>query len=53
MKNIWCQSPITALKRAMVTQPPTKGSIHHSDRGSQYASNDYLIFSSDLEALIH
>lgn len=32
---------ITALKRAMVTQPPTKGLIHHSDRGSQYASNDY------------
>src|SRR5699024_948154 len=32
---------ITALKRAMITQPPTKGLIHHSDRGSQYASNDY------------
>ncbi|CQR46236.1 Integrase core domain protein [Paraliobacillus sp. PM-2] len=32
---------ITALKRAIVTQSPTKGLIHHSDRGSQYASNDY------------
>ncbi|MGM0939898.1 MAG: IS3 family transposase [Bacillota bacterium] len=32
---------ITALKRAMITQPPMSGLIHHSDRGSQYASNDY------------
>ncbi|WP_259458015.1 IS3 family transposase [Salipaludibacillus neizhouensis] len=32
---------VTALKRAMITQPPTSGLIHHSDRGSQYASNDY------------
>ncbi|GAA5416968.1 IS3 family transposase ISCce3 [Paraliobacillus ryukyuensis] len=32
---------ITAMKRAMVTQPPTKGLIHHSDRGSQYASKAY------------
>nr|WP_259457969.1 IS3 family transposase [Salipaludibacillus neizhouensis] len=29
---------VTALKRAMITQPPTSGLIHHSDRGSQYAS---------------
>jgi transposase InsO family protein len=32
---------VTALKRAMVTQRPKEGLIHHSDRGSQYASNDY------------
>lgn len=32
---------ITALKRAIQTQPPTAGLIHHSDRGSQYASTDY------------
>jgi putative transposase len=32
---------ITALKRAMVAQPPAPGLIHHSDRGSQYASKDY------------
>ena len=32
---------ITALKRAMAHQAPKKGLIHHSDRGSQYASPDY------------
>jgi putative transposase len=32
---------ITALDRAMKHQPPQKGLIHHSDRGSQYASLDY------------
>lgn len=32
---------ITALKRAMTAQAPTPGLIHHSDRGSQYASKDY------------
>lgn len=32
---------ITALKRAMTAQSPTPGLIHHSDRGSQYASKDY------------
>lgn len=32
---------ITALKRAIQKQPPTEGLIHHSDRGSQYASHDH------------
>ena len=32
---------ILALKRAIQTQPPSPGLIHHSDRGSQYASNEY------------
>lgn len=32
---------ITALERAMINQPPREGLIHHSDRGSQYASIDY------------
>ncbi|QQK81814.1 IS3 family transposase [Salicibibacter cibi] len=31
----------TALHRAMRLQPPQEGLIHHSDRGSQYASHDY------------
>jgi putative transposase len=33
---------IVALKRAMTAQPPKEGLIHHSDRGSQYASQDYI-----------
>lgn len=30
-----------ALFRAVVTQRPGKGLIHHSDRGSQYCAHDY------------
>ena len=32
---------ITALKRAIDRQPPQKGLIHHSDRGTQYCSKAY------------
>lgn len=32
---------LLALERAKNTQPPKDGLIHHSDRGSQYASIDY------------
>jgi putative transposase len=32
---------ITVLERALINQPPKEGLIHHSDRGSQYASIDY------------
>jgi len=32
---------ITALQRAFNQQPPQEGLIHHSDRGSQYATTDY------------
>lgn len=32
---------IVALKRAIGRQKPTEGLIHHSDRGSQYASHEY------------
>lgn len=42
---------ITALKRAMVAQNPTPGLIHHSDRGSQYASNDYQALLRENEII--
>ncbi|AVM72908.1 Integrase core domain protein [Magnetospirillum gryphiswaldense MSR-1] len=32
---------LTALKRALVLRQPPQGVIHHSDRGSQYCSDDY------------
>jgi putative transposase len=32
---------LLALERAKNNQPPKEGLIHHSDRGSQYASIDY------------
>ncbi|MGY4112019.1 transposase InsO family protein [Aeribacillus sp. SP014] len=32
---------IKTLQRALNNEKPTERVIHHSDRGSQYASNDY------------
>jgi putative transposase len=32
---------IAALAMALQARQPSKGLLHHSDRGSQYASNDY------------
>lgn len=32
---------MTALKRAIAIRRPPPGVIHHSDRGSQYGSDDY------------
>lgn len=33
---------LAALRMAVNNRQPTKGCIHHSDRGIQYASNDYV-----------
>jgi putative transposase len=33
--------PLTALRRALAWRQPAAGLIHHSDRGSPYASQDY------------
>lgn len=32
---------ITALQRALAQETITEGIMHHSDRGSQYASHEY------------
>jgi putative transposase len=32
---------LTALRMALEMRRPSPGLMHHSDRGSQYASNDY------------
>jgi transposase InsO family protein len=31
----------SALQMALLQRKPTNGLLHHSDRGSQYASNEY------------
>lgn len=36
-----------ALQMALLARKPEKGLLHHSDRGSQYASNDYQKLLSD------
>jgi putative transposase len=33
--------PLAALRRAFEIRQPASGLVHHSDRGSQYASHDY------------
>ena len=33
--------PIEALRQALEQRQPSPGLVHHSDRGSQYASHDY------------
>lgn len=33
--------PLSVLREALVVRQPGEGLIHHSDRGSQYCSNDY------------
>ena len=33
---------ISALKRAIAVRRPSRGLLHHSDRGSQYCAYDYL-----------
>lgn len=33
---------LTALRKAVLARQPARGLIHHSDRGSPYASDDYI-----------
>ena len=33
--------PLAALRQALELRQPAPGTVHHSDRGSQYASGDY------------
>lgn len=39
--NMRKELPLKAFRRALATRRPTAGLIHHSDRGSQYASHEY------------
>lgn len=34
--------PLAALDKAIQSRQPSPGMVHHSDRGSPYASNDYV-----------
>ena len=40
-RRIDARLTLTALKAAIAARRPPRGCIHHSDRGSQYAANDY------------
>ncbi|WP_188805306.1 IS3 family transposase, partial [Sporolactobacillus putidus] len=40
--NMKKELPLQALTMAIARRHPPEGLIHHSDRGSQYCSNDYI-----------
>jgi putative transposase len=44
--------PLRALEKALSLRKPTKGWIHHSDRGTQYCSKNYIKALEDAEATI-
>lgn len=41
-RNLQTCLPLAALGNAIQSRQPSPGLIHHSDRGTQYASNDYV-----------
>ncbi|MFC3210925.1 IS3 family transposase [Planomicrobium okeanokoites] len=44
--------PLEVLKRALETRQPSEKLIHHSDRGSQYCSNEYTDLLKEKEVQI-
>jgi transposase InsO family protein len=46
-RNLEDDLAITALKMALRRRKPAQGLTHHSDRGVQYASNDYTALLGD------
>ena len=51
-KQIKQELPLQALNRALTLRRPSKGFIHHSDRGSQYCSKKYIETLKDHQAEI-
>jgi transposase InsO family protein len=41
-RSLQTKLPLEALNRAIAARQPGPGLVHHSDRGSQYASDDYV-----------
>jgi len=41
-RNLTARLPIAALEKAIADRRPPPGVVHHSDRGVQYASDDYV-----------
>jgi len=51
-RHLQTSLPLAALERAIETRHPSPGLIHHSDRGTQYASNDYVKRLESIEAVM-
>jgi putative transposase len=41
-RTLQSRLPLNALKRAIANRQPLPGLVHHSDRGVQYACDDYI-----------
>ena len=41
-RSLQTSLPLLALERALAARNPAPGLVHHSDRGSQYASGEYV-----------
>jgi len=41
-RKLTCELPRRALERALVARQPAPGLVHHSDRGVQYAAQEYI-----------
>jgi putative transposase len=41
-RTLAARLPLAALDRAIIERQPPPGLVHHSDRGVQYASGDYI-----------
>jgi transposase InsO family protein len=41
-RSLQAQLPLAALRSAIASRQPGRGLVHHSDRGSQYACDDYV-----------
>ena len=52
-RSLQTKLPLAALNLAITTRQPAPGLVHHSDRGSQYASDDYVgrLENSKMEEL--
>src|SRR5260370_38528547 len=51
-RDMTTQLTLTALRRAIKERHPRAGLIHHSDRGMQYASYDYIDQLKQIDAQI-
>ena len=51
-RNLQTSLPLAALEQAILQRKPGPGLVHHSDRGTQYASNDYVRKLEDEEMVI-
>ena len=51
-RTLQASLPLAALKKAVASRNPKPGVVHHSDRGSQYASNDYIECAEEAKMFI-